>query len=76
MRIGDLPDGTVIAAAGLAYTLARGQAFRWTEERYVPAPQFPRADGLLTPPSTVRAMRAGYRPVLHPDIAMPLEEHS
>jgi hypothetical protein len=26
------------------------------------------ADGLPTPPSTLLAIRAGYRPVLHPDI--------
>ncbi|MGH7098231.1 MAG: hypothetical protein ACREE4_11310, partial [Stellaceae bacterium] len=26
----ELPDGTVVAAAGEAYTLAHGRAFRWT----------------------------------------------
>jgi hypothetical protein len=31
--IGDLPDGAVIAAAGEAYTVARGCAFRWSESR-------------------------------------------
>jgi hypothetical protein len=63
-----LPDGAVIIAAGVAYTLARGRAFRWTEHGYEPAQEIPRADGMLTPPSTVLAMRAGYRPVLHPDL--------
>src|SRR5262249_7902504 len=67
-RVGELPDGTVIAAAGAAYTLARGRAFCWTEQGYREARQFPPADGLLTPPSTVLAIRAGYRPVLHPDL--------
>src|SRR5215469_11264693 len=47
--VGELPDGTVIAAAGAAYTLARGRAFRWTEQGYREARQFPPADGLLTP---------------------------
>jgi len=28
----------------------------------------PQPDALLTPPSTLRAMLAGYRPVLHPDL--------
>jgi len=65
----DLPDGTVISAGGEPYTLVRGRAFRWTEEGYGAAQQIPRADGLLTPPSTVLAMRAGYRPVLHPALA-------
>ena len=64
----ELPDGAVITAAGDAYTLAHGRAFRWTEQGYAAAPEIPRADGLLTPPSTVRAIQAGYRPVLHPDL--------
>jgi hypothetical protein len=62
----------VIAAAGAAYTLVRGRAFRWTEQSYGAAQEIPRADGLLTPPSTLLAMRAGYRPLLHPDIAADL----
>jgi hypothetical protein len=64
----ELPDGAVIAAAGAAYTIAHGRAFRWTDEGYRTARQIPRADGLLTPPSTLLAIRAGYRPVLHPDL--------
>ena len=63
-----LPDGTVIVAAGAAYTLAQGRAFRWSEQGYGPAQAIPRAEGMLTPPSTMHAMRAGYRPELHPDI--------
>jgi hypothetical protein len=63
-----LPDGALITAAGAAYTLARGRAFRWTEQGYGPAEEIPRS--LLTPPSTLLAMRAGYRPRLHPDIAV------
>jgi hypothetical protein len=66
--IAELPDGAVIAAGGNAYTLAHGRAFRWTERGYDAAPQIPRADGLLTPPSTLGALRAGYRPMLHPDL--------
>jgi hypothetical protein len=64
----ELPDGAVIAAAGEAYTIACGGAFRWTEQGYAVAREIPRAEGLLTPPSTLGAIRAGYRPVLHPDI--------
>lgn len=66
--VGELPDGSVITAAGAAYTLAQGRAYRWTAEGYKVERQFPVAEGLLTPPSTLLAMRAGYRPVLHPDI--------
>jgi hypothetical protein len=66
--IGELPDGTVIVAGGSAYTLAHRRAFRWSERGYEAMEEIPRADGLLTPPSTLLAMRAGYRPVLHPDL--------
>jgi len=66
----ELPDGAVIAAAGEAYTIAGGRAFRWTDRGYAAAaaPKIPRAEGLLTPPSTLGTIRAGYRPVLHPEI--------
>jgi hypothetical protein len=65
----ELPDGTVVAAAGAAYTLAHGRAFRWTERGYEGAVEIPRGTVLLTPPSTLAALRTGYRPVLHPSVA-------
>lgn len=64
-----LPDGAMIAADGAAYTVARGRAFRWTEQGYGASQDIPRAARLLTPPSILLAMRAGYRPTLHPDMA-------
>ena len=67
---GELPDGAMIAADGAAYTVVRGRAFRWTERGYAAAQEIPHAAGLLTPPSTLAALRAGYRPALHPDIAL------
>jgi hypothetical protein len=67
--VSELPDGAVIAAAGDAYTIARGHAFRWSAQGYERVGDLSRADGLLTPPSTLLAIRAGYRPVLHPAIA-------
>jgi hypothetical protein len=63
-----LPDGTVIAAAGEAYTVAHGRAFRWTPAGYDRAVEIPRPSALLTPPSTLGALRAGYRPVLHQSV--------
>ena len=72
--IEELPDGAVIAAGGEAYTIAGGRAFRWTERGYAATPVMPRAEGLLTPPATLGAIRAGYRPVLHPDIHRPPPE--
>jgi hypothetical protein len=64
-----LPDGAVAVAAGAAYTIAAGLAFRWTEEDYVPSPAIRHGDGLLTPPSVFKALQAGYRPALHPSIS-------
>ncbi|KQU94757.1 hypothetical protein ASD00_22995 [Ensifer sp. Root31] len=64
----DLPDGTMVVASGFAFTLASGRCFRWTEAGYLSPEMGIIAEGILTPPSTVRVLRAGYRPVLHPDI--------
>lgn len=66
----ELPDGAVIVAAGEAYTIVRGRAFRWSNQGYEGEREIPRADGLVTPPSTLLAIRAGYRPVLHPTIVV------
>jgi hypothetical protein len=72
----ELPDRAVIAVSGSAYTVAGGQACRWTEHGYEPRQKIRRADGLLTPPSTFMALRAGYRPVLHPTLeASPPDQH-
>jgi hypothetical protein len=63
-----LPDGAVIAAGGQAFTLRAGLAHRWTAEGYAPPHRLDRADALLTPPSTIMTLHAGYRPVFHPSI--------
>ena len=61
-------ETTAVMAAGSAFTLSSGLAYRWTKEGYDPPVPLHRADGLLTPPSTLMALSAGYRPVLHPSI--------
>jgi hypothetical protein len=63
-----LHDGAMVVAAGSAFTLYSGQAHRWTNEGYTPPKRLHYADGLLTPPSTLMALRSGYRPALHPSI--------
>jgi hypothetical protein len=63
-----LPDGAMVVAAGAAFLLHSGRAYRWTNDGYAPPAQLPHADGLLTPPSTVMALGAGYRPALHPTV--------
>jgi hypothetical protein len=62
------PDGTMIAVGGRAFTLRAGQAHGWTEGQYAPAQRLAQADWLLTPPSTVLALEAGYRPAFHPSV--------
>jgi hypothetical protein len=68
---GELPGGTMVRHAGACGLLA-GQAFLpWTLRGYLaPVPLGPATPvELLTPPSTVAAIAAGYRPLLHPTAA-------
>ncbi|UGA47941.1 hypothetical protein HU230_0018685 [Bradyrhizobium quebecense] len=65
MPLAALPDGAMVQANGESYLVAGGETLRWSFAGYersdATAPAM-----LLTPPSTVRAFQAGYRPVLHP----------
>ena len=61
-----LPDGAMVALNGESYLIAQGRALLWSPAGYREA-QRPIEDAmLLTPPSTLRALSAGYRAVLHP----------
>src|SRR5215470_5389992 len=60
--VAELPDGAVIIAAGEAYTIAHGRAFRWSEQGYQAARQLSRADGLADPTIDV-ARDSGWLPV-------------
>jgi hypothetical protein len=64
----ELPDGAMIAAEGAAFLIADGRAFRWTPAGYQATATAPVEARLLTPPATVRALAAGYRPILHPSL--------
>ena len=66
--IAELPDGTIVCRADEAFTMAKGKAFRWTDTGYDPPQTILHADSLITPPSSVMALQAGYRAVLHPFI--------
>jgi len=62
-----LPDGAMITDGGDAFLLAGGKARRWSFDGYGPPIRPPRSGlSLLTPPSTVATLGAGYSPVLHP----------
>lgn len=67
-RIGDLPEGTMIAVGDEAFATLHGRLFRWTPAGYQAVATSPKDAQLLTPPSTVKALAAGYRPVLHPSL--------
>ena len=65
----DLPDGAMVVLSGRAYVMAGGLGFRWSEAGYDPPRTLRAADGLLTPPSTVSTLQAGYRCTLHPCVS-------
>jgi hypothetical protein len=70
---GELPDGTFVAldndyGDGEAHLVWRGRLLKWSASGYVASSRFSKRGQLsvLTPRSTVRAIRAGYRPDVHP----------
>jgi hypothetical protein len=66
MLLEKLADGPMVQAAGESYLIARGRPLLWTWDGYREVATPPRDAALLTPPSTLAAISAGYRPVLHP----------
>lgn len=60
-----LPDGAMVQAGGESYLILQGRALRWSFADYSAADGELVDAQLLTPPSTLNAFRAGYRPVLH-----------
>jgi hypothetical protein len=65
-RVDRLPDGAMVALDGESYLIAQGRALKWSPAGYREEPTALVGAKLLTPPSTLRALSAGYRPVLHP----------
>jgi hypothetical protein len=66
MVLEELPDGAMVQQGPQSYLIARGRAWLWSPGCYREAQKTIKGAMLLTPPSTLRALRAGYRPVLHP----------
>jgi hypothetical protein len=68
-RAGDLPDGAMVRHDGVIGLLTGGRVLPWSIEGYLADPILVEPGTsveLLTPPSSVAAMTAGYRPMLHP----------
>jgi hypothetical protein len=71
MRLEKLPDGAMVQAGGESFLIVSGQPLRWSFAGYhrVEAPI--EEAMLITPPSTVRALAAGFQPMLHPSASRP-----
>ncbi|MBR1233378.1 hypothetical protein [Bradyrhizobium sp. AUGA SZCCT0182] len=66
MPVEKLPDGAMVQAGAESFLIVRGRALQWSMAGYRQAGHAIEDAMLLTPPSTLRAISAGYRPVLHP----------
>jgi hypothetical protein len=65
-----LPDGAMVARGRDAFAIKGGKAWRWSFERYERGPDvanWPANDiALITPPTTLAVLGAGFRPTWHP----------
>ena len=66
MPIAKLPDGAMVQAGEESFVIVRGKPLLWTPSGYRAVQGGLDDARLLTPPSTLRAISAGYRVVLHP----------
>lgn len=68
-----LPDGAMVAIADAAFAVNAGRLLRWSPAGYAETRRLPVAGevDLLTPPSIVAALAAGYRPHWHPSAHAP-----
>jgi hypothetical protein len=62
----ELPDGAMVQREMESFLVVQRRALLWSPAGYREAENAIKDAMLLTPPSTLRAMSAGYRPVLHP----------
>jgi hypothetical protein len=69
--VAELPDGVMVRYQGAVGLLAGGRIQRWSFSGYADPVPLSRAGQveLLTPPATVAALAAGYRPLVHPSAA-------
>ncbi|UPK01742.1 hypothetical protein [Bradyrhizobium sp. 170] len=64
-----LPDGAMVQRGEESFLMVQGRALQWSMGGYQMVDGAIEDAMLLTPPSTLRALGAGYRPVLHPSVA-------
>ncbi|MGJ4926019.1 hypothetical protein ACQR1I_11920 [Bradyrhizobium sp. HKCCYLS2038] len=63
-----LPDGAMVQAGNESFLMLQGRALPWSFAGYGEPREELTIPQLLTPPSTLRALQAGYQPVLHPSV--------
>jgi hypothetical protein len=63
--LAELPDGAMVQVAAESFLVLQGRALLWSMAGYRTTDRVVGDAMLLTPPSTLRAFSAGYRPVLH-----------
>lgn len=68
MPLEKLPDGAMVQQGEESFLMAQGRALLWSPAGYVAGARELSQPMLLTPPSTLRAIIAGYQPVLHPSV--------
>jgi hypothetical protein len=71
MRLEKLPDGAMIQAGDESFLITGGKPLLWSPSGYRAVSGDIRDAKLLTPPSTMRALSAGYQPVLHRSVEKP-----
>jgi hypothetical protein len=69
MPVAQLPDGAMVQRGEESFLITQGRVLQWSTAGYRKAEAALDDALLLTPPSTLRALSAGYRPVLHPSAA-------
>ncbi len=65
MPIEKLPDGAMVRSGEASFLMSKGKPLLWTPSGYRAVKGALEDAKLLTPPSTLRAILAGYRVVLH-----------
>ena len=72
MRLDKLPDGAMVQAGEESFLIAGGKPLRWSFAGYRKVEGLTGEAMLITPPSTVRALVAGFHPALHPSATAPV----
>ncbi len=70
MPVERLPDGAMVQGGSDSFLIARGRPYLWSAAGYREAEGRLEHATLLTPPSTLRALMAGYKPLLHPSAGL------